>query len=103
VSDKAAQMKYLRDRLDTLMRRKNVFWAGNSGKVKLPVPPEVRMARRQIKLLSSIIAKFERKIQAATDRRNNRKKAAYEACRKEVFFGDAQKALKMLDKFEREY
>lgn len=102
MSDKTAQMKYLKDRLESVARRKNVFW-GDHSKVKLTKPPAVIEAERRIKLLSKVVARFEKKIETATKRRDEQKKAAYEACRKEVFFGDPRKALKMLDKFELDY
>jgi hypothetical protein len=103
MADKHAQLKYLKDRLDSLMRRKNVFgWSGRN-KVKLKKPAEVIAAERQIKQASAVISRFEKKQEAATERRDEQRKGDYEACRKEVFFGDPHKALKMLDQFEAKW
>lgn len=100
--NKHAQMKYLKDRLESVARRKNVFW-GDHAKVKISKPAEVRAAETRIKADSKIVARFEQKIDTATKRRNEQRKAAYEACRKEVFFGDSRKALRMLDQFEAKW
>lgn len=102
MADKHAQLKYLKDRLDAVMRRKNVFW-GDHGKVNLKKTAEVIAAERQLNSAQRIISRYAKKVDTATARRNEKRKAEYEACRKEVFFGDPQKALKMLDQFEAKW
>ena len=102
MSDKNAQMKYLKDRLDSVARRKNVFW-NHGDEIKLHKPAEVRAAEARIKADGTIINRFLGKVKRANERHRERKKQAYEACRKEVFFGDPRKALKMLDKFEKDF
>ena len=101
MADKKAQLKYLRERLESLSRQKNVYWGHED--FKLPKPAAVIEAEARMKRDGQIVSRFEKKQRTANHSRNQKKKAEFEACRKEVFFGDPLKALRMLEKFEAKW
>lgn len=93
------QLKFLKERLEGLKRSKKVYWGDED--VKLPKTFAVIEAEKVIARETKIIERFKKKEQKATARKKDRKRAAFAACERAVFFEDGKTALAMLDKLER--
>lgn len=100
---KAPQVKFLKEYLQRLCNEKSVFSWRDSSKDELPKPRAVLAAEKRIKRDGAIVHAFNKKVEAHQKAETEKKKVAYRLCEREIFFGDPNKALAMLDAFATKF
>lgn len=92
------QKKHLSDRLKDACQKK---FFGYRNTPKSPAPAAVVSARRVIQRMQIVVRAFERKVNRCHEAHNKRVMKARDKVRQEILFGDPDKALKALERFER--